>query len=581
MKIDSFRNVKNSFFILIFILIISAGLRFTQLGVNPLNDSEAGLALSALNQKSGAISELIPQPIYIAITSIFFLFSTSNFTARLLPALLGSLFPILPILFRKWIEERTVILLCVLLTFDPVLISISRQADSRILAISCLVLFIASIVHSRKALAGFFAGLFLLCGIYSWQLSFILFTSILVVNAFSDNKKTLIKIEKVKDALNNKKNILFISCLVFTILIVGSGFLQHPWLINAIVNSLQMAMKSWVGNGFIFNKIGLLLIALLSSYLLYIVMGIAGIYGHVKKLDLKDRCLSIYFVVAFLFFLAKPGSLPVDIFLFIPGFYYFVVKGLLRWIDLIRKNMLESLIIGIPIICLAGFIWLAILRILIIPIGGIDYAQMLIAVIGSVFLLGMIFLLIGWGWSFRAALSGFITGAIVILSLFQLSVSFHSLGLLSKSEQEIWGTGESIIGAELIRDSVEEISLQNAGIREGLDIQIAGVNSPGLIWLLRGHKISRNEKIHVEDNSSFVITNVISDQSLDEKYRGQKIALYAYPGWTQKPDLALDTVDFYRWLFLRNGEVQRTEIEFWARADLFVGNNIKFESRSQ
>jgi predicted membrane-bound mannosyltransferase len=81
--------------------LIALGFRLLQLGASPLTDSEATLALQALQIAQGKAPLLSPQPGYILFTSILFaLINTSNFMARFLPALTGSALVFAPYLFR-------------------------------------------------------------------------------------------------------------------------------------------------------------------------------------------------------------------------------------------------------------------------------------------------------------------------------------------------------------------------------------------------------------------------------------------------------------------------------------------------
>ena len=174
MNSGSITKIKNEKLLIAIILLISICIRFFQLDKIPLNDAEARLALNALNLRKGTYSELAAQPLYLALTSLFFIFSVSNFTARLFPAFIGSVFVITPFLFKKWIGIKSAMILSMLLTFDPLLISISRQADSRILALFFLIVSVALILFSKKTLAGIASALLLLSGGYAWHLAVVL-----------------------------------------------------------------------------------------------------------------------------------------------------------------------------------------------------------------------------------------------------------------------------------------------------------------------------------------------------------------------------------------------------------------------
>ena len=77
--------------------LIALGFRLIALGATPLTDSEATLAMQALHITQGAHPLLGPQPAYILLTSIFFtVIESTNFMARLIPALVGSILVFAP-----------------------------------------------------------------------------------------------------------------------------------------------------------------------------------------------------------------------------------------------------------------------------------------------------------------------------------------------------------------------------------------------------------------------------------------------------------------------------------------------------
>src|SRR5512134_3867990 len=85
--------------------LIALGFRLIQLGAAPLTDSEATLALQALQIARGQAPVLAPQPGYILLTTVFFsLINHTNFMARFVPALVGSALVFAPYLFREKIK---------------------------------------------------------------------------------------------------------------------------------------------------------------------------------------------------------------------------------------------------------------------------------------------------------------------------------------------------------------------------------------------------------------------------------------------------------------------------------------------
>jgi predicted membrane-bound mannosyltransferase len=113
--------MKSRQFIYYFIaFLLALGLRFIGLGVLPLTDKEASLALQALSLARGENPLLSGQPGYILLTSIpFYLSESTNFLARLIPALAGSLLVFTPYFWRDKLGERAAIIAAFLLAIAP------------------------------------------------------------------------------------------------------------------------------------------------------------------------------------------------------------------------------------------------------------------------------------------------------------------------------------------------------------------------------------------------------------------------------------------------------------------------------
>src|SRR5689334_3425855 len=149
--------------------LVAIGFRFIQLGASPLTDSEANLALQALNIARGTNPLLGPQPAYILFTSVLFsIIKSTNFMARVIPALAGSALVFVPYFFREQLKPRPALILAFLFAIDPGLVALSRQANGTMLAVT-FSLFAVAMWNSRRLIpAGIFAGLALLSGTSLW-----------------------------------------------------------------------------------------------------------------------------------------------------------------------------------------------------------------------------------------------------------------------------------------------------------------------------------------------------------------------------------------------------------------------------
>ena len=158
-------------------LLLAVSLRLYRLGATPLSDAEAGWALQALQVAGGNAADsttdsqpnssiqIGPQPGYVLLTGFLFsIFGSSNFLARLLPALAGTLLILIPYLLRHQIGRATAFVLAFGLAFDPGLVTVSRQAASPMMALAFALLAVGFWYVRNPILAGIFAALALLSG---------------------------------------------------------------------------------------------------------------------------------------------------------------------------------------------------------------------------------------------------------------------------------------------------------------------------------------------------------------------------------------------------------------------------------
>ena len=150
-------------------VLIALSLRFYNLGAAPLTDEEARWTLQAYRVAKSIPSpeEIVigPQPAYIFLTATLFrLFGTSNFLARFCTALAGTALVLTPAFFRVSYPRIALIILVFGLSLDPGLVTVSRQAASPILAISCVFIGVGAWVIGKKLVSGIFLGIATLSG---------------------------------------------------------------------------------------------------------------------------------------------------------------------------------------------------------------------------------------------------------------------------------------------------------------------------------------------------------------------------------------------------------------------------------
>jgi hypothetical protein len=184
-------NAELGLFILIF--FVALGIRLINLNRNALTNAEATLALQALDLARGGLPVLSGQPGYIVSTAfLFFITNASELTARLLPALAGSMLVWAAWLFRPHLGRLPALFLAFFLAIGPGMAAVSRQADGLIFAAAFGLLSAGFLYRQQAVPGGIFAGLALLGGPGIWMGLLIIALAIL---SFS----LLVKSRKVED----------------------------------------------------------------------------------------------------------------------------------------------------------------------------------------------------------------------------------------------------------------------------------------------------------------------------------------------------------------------------------------------
>lgn len=116
------------------LFIMAVALRLWRLDHYPLSDVEAAQSWSALQLYQGEpLGAASYSPLLLSLNALtFFLVGVNDFTARLAPALLGSLIVVLPVTLRRQLGPRACLLAAALLALSPTAVFLSRTLNSEI-----------------------------------------------------------------------------------------------------------------------------------------------------------------------------------------------------------------------------------------------------------------------------------------------------------------------------------------------------------------------------------------------------------------------------------------------------------------
>jgi hypothetical protein len=556
-------------------LLLALVLRLAGLGVVPLSDSEAALALQAAALAEGQEVILGPHPAYLVLThALMFVFHPSSELARFWPALAGSLLVLLSALFRRYLGVLASVLLAFFLAVDPSMLAVSRQAGSEMLAILLVVLAFGLWLRRSYALAGIAAGMAVLAGSSTW-FGVLTLAAVFIFSNFRQARLPSAETPAQSNAPDGdgaltageraiKKAALF---AVVTFFLAGTLFFTVPQGVSAAGGGLAQFLQGW------FSMPGVpafrLLLALLSYAFLPLAFGIwGGIMGGMKRNPI-DRYLLAWAMAALLLSLVYPGRQVADLVWVTLPLWALSARQMTRLVKLPLYDRLPTLGQALLSVLLLSFLSMTISTMSnrYDPGRQIEY---MLRIGGSLVMVVASTGLIAWGWSRSVALKGLALGAVAILGLYTLSAAWNAAGHSGRSSAEIWQTGPVFVEKDLLNRTIHDLTEWGPRQAGGPELVLVSINRPSIRWALRGVENLHNVSHLVPDaNPAFVITAEQPDLALAAAYRGQGFTAGRTVLWEQ-----MNPMDWARWLTFRSlppQVVRQDRIIFWARDDLFPG----------
>jgi hypothetical protein len=548
--------------------VIAASLRFIHLGTLPLTDPEADLALQALHVAQGARPLLGPQPGYVLLTSLlFFIFGSTNFLARFLPALAGTSMVFIPWFFRNRLKPQPALILAFALAIDPGLVAASRQAGGTILALTFILLAWAMWQDERPRWAGLFAGLALLSGTPVW----IGLLGLGLAWAIRQGKERRPPVGNDTEAgpapapkwiASPKLKAALTSGLV-SMLFIGTLFFLAPSGLSAWLASLPLFIQGWwTPSG---TTIGRMLLALLTYQPLAVGLGLFCLVRGLRKGSRRVIRLSLWLLTSLLLALSYPAHQVTDMTWFLLPLWALAAIELARHLHLPLENRKEAVGVFVLALIILAFIWLDLAGLASIPIPSQQATVRLLLLVGSLLLLVVSIILAGMGWSRESAIAGGLWGTVAALTIYTLGVAWGATGLRTPAGFELWAPSARPDQAGLLLQTVNDLSDWSLGHVHAQPVTIVGLDSPALSWLLRGYEVEVANVIDPTSTPPLVITPPIDDLGLPAAYRGQDFVWRQSPAWQR-----IGPANFLSWLVLRVTPQDSENIILWARNDLFL-----------
>jgi uncharacterized protein (TIGR03663 family) len=131
----------------VLLILIAALLRFHGLGKQPLDEREARLALDVWRFYSGGMASIRSHsPLLFNVNALLYvLFGASDYVARVLPALVGSLMVGLPYLLAAYLGRRGALVTAAILALSPSFVFFSRRLGGDIVVAASLLALVAGL----------------------------------------------------------------------------------------------------------------------------------------------------------------------------------------------------------------------------------------------------------------------------------------------------------------------------------------------------------------------------------------------------------------------------------------------------
>lgn len=545
--------------------LIALGFRLIQLGASPLTDTEARLALQALHLAQGQRPLLDPQPAYLLFTSLlFFLTQATNFTARFLPALAGSVLVFAPRLFRDRLKPLPALVLAFLLAFDPALAALSRQANGTIFALTFL-LFAWGMWRNGYAIpAGIFAGLALLSGPSIWSGFLMLLLPLLLLQRASPSQ-TLITNYHLRDTGFS---------LLSTLLLGGTLFFTIPGGLSAFFASPAAYLEGWIAPS-VFSPARVLFV-LFAYEPLGIFLALFALLRGFRLGSPRVTRLSLWLGISLLLavFYRQPGELVWAV---IP-LLILAAQELSHLTNVYPEERIEVSVVAGAMLILLIYIWFNIANIALNPyehftptpiaflgkVVTLPLGPRYVVLFGATLILVVSTILVAFGWSPRTARLGAAWSASLFLGIYALAAAWGASGMRLFNSAELWSADQPPLHVDLLVSSVRQASLFSSGNIETQPVTVLGIRSAALEWALRNHPLQVVTTLDPLTPPPIVITPLVNEPSLSAAYRGQDFTWGQPIAWAN-----IQPPDWVRWLVYRQLPRETGTIILWVRDDLF------------
>ncbi|MBN2387004.1 MAG: hypothetical protein JXB85_08285 [Anaerolineales bacterium] len=554
------------------VLTAAAGMRFLHLGALPLSDFEAQGALQALRSVAGEHPLIGANALYIHLTAVlFYFFEASNFLARFWPALAGASLVLVPYALRGRLGRLPALVLAVGLAVDPGLAALSRLANGPILAVAAILWAAVAWQQKRDALVGVCAGLALLSGPAAWLGLVGLLLAWGLSQAFALRPRPgEEKGESPADGEQARRSAgpdwaALRPALIWgggTVLLAGTLLSLSPGGLAAPFTALAEYVQGW----WTLSDVSLrqVLIALPAYAPLALVFGLVAVVRGIVGREELSRLLGLWVLTAFLLALVYPAHQVADLAWMLIPLWTLAALEFGRHFDFAGRNRWELAGAITLVLALLTSIWFFALNLVGLDLA-LEFGRVrLLILVGLLLLLAVALLLVAYGWSTDMARLGAVWGGGAMLFFLTIAALTGATGVRQPLTVEMWSPGPRTAQADLLLETVEQVSTWNTSYPNRLPLAIVGVDSPALRWLLRGRSVEELTALPIDRTPAMLVTPV-TQLDLVAAYRGQDFVWVESPDWDRASSNA-----WLRWYLVRQMPVTPQDVILWVRSDLLV-----------
>jgi len=554
--------------ILLFIVVFLFGLiiRFINLGSIPFTTAEAMSAYQALQLSRGNLDLPVSQPAYFGLTGLLFmLFEPDGFWARLVPALFGSLFILLPIAFRQQLGNKMALFLSLVIAIDPLHIASSRMIGSQLIGLLGIILFLLMLARQQPVLAGIGITLAVLGGDVLWTVLVSIGLALLFDRLLLNNRRNFFHESLFANFSVNKR--FLVNCLaafLVGLFLLSSGFFKYPAGLGNSFVGIQLFLQKFA------QPSGVKPWQVLLAMLVYGFIPLTfGIWQGIRSLVKHDQIGSLLFLVALfslLIIVFQPGRQVLDLVVPISIFWFLAARLLgSRVVDLREISWVKTAVALFSIVIL-GFLAMNVRSMGNYVFSQPEFVSHLVAFLVGIILLIIVILLVGFGWQFSYALHGLVIGAFIFFVMSTFAMSLPGIMGRSGNKHELWQTSPIISNADAIISPIEEISGRALGEQTEVDIALIGSDQQSLLWTMKKFVDLKNYATLPQalQPSVIISSNDLSGE-VSASYRGTETSVYTEPAWG-----SMGISDVLIWMITRKTPIQAQNLNLWIRSDLFI-----------